>query len=167
MLQKRVVSHRSKDCTPHSKQVGKKPVREESENYKMTRSAHSKRMLSPTLLTRMVGRRGLLRAMSMAVVWLAMLVPMAGRSQDDNPKDHHGVQFAATGKDFWVCFPRSMRGESPNFSRLYAVCERDCDLTIENERLGYSLCSQSFQNNLSILPFLLRGYDYQAHQVVQ
>ena len=104
----------------------------------MTRSAHSKRMLSPTLLTRMVGRRGLLRVMSMAVVWLAMLVPMAGRSQDDNPKDHHGVQFAATGKDFWVCFPRSMRGESPNFSRLYAVCERDCDLTIENERLGYS-----------------------------
>ena len=104
----------------------------------MTRSAHSKRMLSPTLLTRMVGRRGLLRAMSMAVVWLAMLGPMAGRSQDDNPKDHHGVQFAATGKDFWVCFPRSMRGESPNFSRLYAVCERDCDLTIENERLGYS-----------------------------
>ena len=59
-------------------------------------------------------------------------------AQDDDPSSHRGTQFATTGTDFWVCFPRTMRGMSRNASRLYVVSERDCDVTVENEWLGYS-----------------------------
>ncbi len=59
-------------------------------------------------------------------------------AQDDDPNSHRGVQYATTGTDFWVCFPRTTRGQCRNISHLYVVCERDCDVTVENEWLGYS-----------------------------
>lgn len=59
-------------------------------------------------------------------------------AQDDDPSSHRGTQYAATGKDFWVCFPRTVRGMCRNASRLYVVSERDCVVTVENEWLGFS-----------------------------
>ncbi|MBR1835218.1 MAG: gliding motility-associated C-terminal domain-containing protein [Bacteroidales bacterium] len=72
--------------------------------------------------------------------WLLplLLLPLVLMGQDEDPLSRRGVQYAAQGTDFWVCFPRTLRGMSPNFSRLYVVSERDCDVTITNENLDVS-----------------------------
>lgn len=67
-----------------------------------------------------------------------MLLPLLCMAQDDDPSSRRGVQFATAGTDFWVCFPRTLMGHYPNYSRLYVVSERDCDLTVTNDWLGYS-----------------------------
>ncbi len=59
-------------------------------------------------------------------------------AQDDDPSSHRGTQFATTGTDFWVCFPRTQRGMMPNFSRIYVASERDCDVTVRNELFDYT-----------------------------
>ena len=69
---------------------------------------------------------------------LLLLLPLSVISQNDDPLSHYGTQLAAQGTDFWVCFPRTMRGGSPNHSRLYVVCEHDCDVTVSNELIDYS-----------------------------
>lgn len=76
--------------------------------------------------------------MKKRLVLLLLLLPLLCMAQDDDPNSHRGVQYATTGTDFWVCFPRTTRGMCRNASRLYVVCERDCDVTVENEWLGYS-----------------------------
>ena len=68
---------------------------------------------------------------------ITLLMPFALLGQDEDPMRHRGVQFAAQGTDFWVCFPRTLRGMSPNHSQLHVVCEHDCDVTVTNERLDY------------------------------
>jgi len=69
---------------------------------------------------------------------ILLLLPLLCMAQDDDPSSRRGVQFATAGTDFWVCFPRTLCGNMPNFSRLYVVSERDCDLTVTNDLLGYS-----------------------------
>ena len=39
------------------------------------------------------------------LVFILLLLPMLCMAQDDDPLGHRGVQYAATGTDFWVCFP--------------------------------------------------------------
>lgn len=70
------------------------------------------------------------------VVSLTLWLPL--RAQVNDPYDRRGVQFAAEGTDFWVCFPRTIGGDSPNMSRLYVVSERDCDVTVSSPLIGYS-----------------------------
>jgi len=72
------------------------------------------------------------------LLFAALTAPFAAQAQDDDPKSHRGVQFAAQGTDFWVCFPRTLGGFSPNNSVLYVVCEHDCDVTVTNELIDYS-----------------------------
>ena len=72
------------------------------------------------------------------LLFLVLLPSLSLWAQQGDPYDQRGVQFAAQGTDFWVCFPRTMRGYSPNMSRLYVVSERDCDVTVTNELAGYS-----------------------------
>ena len=69
---------------------------------------------------------------------ILLLLPMLCAAQDDDPSSRRGVQFATAGTDFWVCFPRTLRGHMANYSRLYVVSERDCDVTVTNDWLGYS-----------------------------
>ena len=69
-------------------------------------------------------------------VALTLWLPL--RAQVNDPYDRRGVQFAPEGTDFWVCFPRTIGGDSPNTSRLYVVSERDCDVTVSCPMLGYS-----------------------------
>lgn len=72
------------------------------------------------------------------LVFILLLLPMLCMAQDDDPLGHRGVQYAATGTDFWVCFPRTMAGFRPNFSRLYVVSERSCVVTVRNEGIDYT-----------------------------
>ena len=72
------------------------------------------------------------------VLVLLLLWPLMCMAQNDDPGSRRGVQYATAGTDFWVCFPRTLRGLMPNFSRLFVVSERDCDLTITNDLTGYS-----------------------------
>lgn len=76
--------------------------------------------------------------MSRWLLILLLLLPLGLTGQDEDPLSHRGVQYAKQGTDFWICFPRSLRGMFPNFSRLYVVSERDCDVTVSNENLDYS-----------------------------
>ena len=69
---------------------------------------------------------------------LMLLLPWLAAAQDIDPMSHRGVQFAAQGTDFWVCFPRTLRGLSGNESRIYVVSERPCTVTVTNDYLGYS-----------------------------
>lgn len=66
-----------------------------------------------------------------------LLSPLFVAAQIDNPYDHTGAQFATQGTDFWVAFPRTFHGLSPNKSRLYVVSERDCDVTVSAPWLGW------------------------------
>ena len=68
----------------------------------------------------------------------ALLLTVSLHAQQNDPYDQRGVQFAAQGTDFWVCFPRTYNGFSENHSRLYVVSERDCDVTVSNPLLDYS-----------------------------
>ena len=36
-----------------------------------------------------------------------LLLTASLQAQQDDPYDQRGVQFAAQGTDFWVCFPRT------------------------------------------------------------
>ena len=67
-----------------------------------------------------------------------LLLTASLHAQQNDPYDQRGVQFAAQGTDFWVCFPRTYNGFSENHSRLYVVSERDCDVTVSNPLLDYS-----------------------------
>ena len=67
-----------------------------------------------------------------------LLLTASLQAQQDDPYDQRGVQFAAQGTDFWVCFPRTRAGFSYNASRLYVVSERDCDVTVTCPLLDYS-----------------------------
>ncbi len=72
---------------------------------------------------------------------ILLCIPVFGlrlQAQEDDPYDQRGAQFAAQGTDFWVCFPRTVDGHSANTSLLYVVSERDCDVTVTNEWLGYT-----------------------------
>ena len=93
-----------------------------------------------------------------------LLMPMLCVAQDDDPLSHRGVQYATVGTDFWVCFPRTLLGRCRNASRIYVVSERDCDVTITNEWLGYSqtyhvmrrqMCS--FDTNYLFIPYSISG----------
>ena len=59
-------------------------------------------------------------------------------AQENDPYDQRGVQFAAQGTDFWVCFPRTIDGMSQNRPQLMVVSERNCDVTVSNHWLDYS-----------------------------
>ena len=67
----------------------------------------------------------------------ALLLTASLHAQQDDPYDQRGVQFAAQGTDFWVCFPRTRAAFSNNASRLYVASERDCDVTVECPLLNY------------------------------
>ena len=73
-------------------------------------------------------------------IWLVLLalMPLRMVAQEDNPYNHRGVQYATQGTDFWVCFPRTNAAYSANYSELYVVCERDCDVTVSAPRLDWS-----------------------------
>ena len=73
-------------------------------------------------------------------IWLVLLalLPLRMVAQEDNPYNHRGVQYATQGTDFWVCFPRTNAAYSANYSELYVVCERDCDVTVSAPRLDWS-----------------------------
>ena len=72
------------------------------------------------------------------LLFLVLLPSLSLWAQQGDPYDQRGVQFAAQGTDFWVCFPRTQRGMSPNFSRIYVASERDCDVTVRNELFDYT-----------------------------
>ncbi len=71
-------------------------------------------------------------------ILIFLLLPTLCMAQGNDPTSHRGVQFATAGTDFWVCFPRTLRGMLPNYSRLYVVSERDCIVTVRNERIDYT-----------------------------
>ncbi len=74
----------------------------------------------------------------LCILLTTLLLTASLHAQQDDPYDQRGVQFAAQGTDFWVCFPRTYNGFSENHSRLYVVSERDCDVTVSNPLLDYS-----------------------------
>ena len=50
--------------------------------------------------------------------------------------DHRSAQFATHGTDFWVTLPRwSQVWWGTRYRTMCVVAERDCDVTISNERL--------------------------------
>ena len=65
-----------------------------------------------------------------------LILPWVTVSQ--NVYEQRGVQYATHGTDFWVCFPRTFYGSSPNRSCLYIMAEHDCDVTIRNDVLDYT-----------------------------
>ncbi len=75
--------------------------------------------------------------MKRLLLLLLVCVPLLSVAQTDDLYDHTGVQYATQGTDFWVCFPRTYHGFSPNVSKLYVVCEHDCDVTVEAPRIGW------------------------------
>lgn len=68
-----------------------------------------------------------------AILLLLLLLPKA-QSQQEYPV----IPFATQGTDFWVAFPWNFEGMTwgPKVY-LAVVAERDCDLTIANERLDF------------------------------
>ena len=68
-----------------------------------------------------------------AILLLLLLLPKA-QSQQEYPV----IPFATQGTDFWVAFPWNFEGMTWG-SKVYlaVVAERDCDLTIANERLDF------------------------------
>ena len=74
----------------------------------------------------------------LCILLTTLLLTASLHAQQNDPYDQRGVQFAAQGTDFWVCFPRTYNGFSENHSRLYVVSERDCDVTVSNPLLDYS-----------------------------
>ena len=78
----------------------------------------------------------MIRKITPALLSLLLLLPLWPGAQE--PFDHRGVQFATQGTDFWVCFPRTTAANGENFSRLYVVSERDCDVTVSNPMLDFS-----------------------------
>ena len=78
----------------------------------------------------------MMRKLTPALLSLLLLLPMWPKAQD--AFDHRGVQFATQGTDFWVCFPRTVSANGPNYSRLYVVSERDCDVTVSNPILDFT-----------------------------
>ena len=83
------------------------------------------------------------------ILIVMLLAPFALLGQDDDPLSHRGVQFAAQGTDFWVCFPRTLLRNTPTFFRLYVVSERPCEVTVSNELIDYSQTYQIEGRRLS------------------
>lgn len=75
------------------------------------------------------------RKLAPALLSLLLLLPLWPKAQGSY--DHRGVQFATHGTDFWVCFPRTVSANGPNYSRLYVVSERECDVTVSNPLLDF------------------------------
>lgn len=67
---------------------------------------------------------------------VALCLPLSLSAQDYS--DHRNVQQATHGTEFWVCFPRTTGGFSTNKPGLMVVAEHDCDVTVSNDRTGFS-----------------------------
>lgn len=68
---------------------------------------------------------------------LFLVLPISLSAQDYG--DHRNGQLATHGTDFWLCFPRTMMGLSTDQAALMVLAERDCDVTLTNDRLGFSM----------------------------
>lgn len=81
------------------------------------------------LTDRMIGR---------VLAALAVLLWLPGLAWAQDFADHRGELFATQGTDFWVCFPQAFENNPASVhSCLMVVSERDCDVTITNDRIGF------------------------------
>lgn len=79
-----------------------------------------------------------------AILVLAVLLPFSLSAQDYS--DHRNAQLATHGTDFWVCFPRTTMGLTTNQAGLMVVAEHDCDVTVTNDRLNFSMTQHVFSH---------------------
>lgn len=77
------------------------------------------------------------RTILIALALLGSLLT-AAQAQTVDPNIRGGAQYATYGTDFWVCFPRTVSGQSVQHNSLYVVSERDCDVTVSNPLFDYS-----------------------------